>query len=921
MVSFFKRTQVESLFLRSHFGNSAIHYQIILQGKSGEIEIRFPLTQVPIASVLNSDDNDKIAMLEMLYNDGFIDLVKDYELPYQMLYELDNEICSVLSLPVPDSDVNVELDSTGIVGTQKFAFNPIVTHPKYGRINRFSKRFGPLYVTESDEVILLPKETYLLINAIENPPVSSSTEENLRYFAEVKQLAKDANASLSSYVDRENYSFIDDVEIDAILSDQKTVSLFPKYKSDDPNLQSTLDELSKTSSIYSVTGKEARNRVLVSRDALSKSKDIKEIKPIQGSNVPRFVENPAAFIPESIPINLEEFGERVKNLGIRVYKTQPYIHGNQNERGWFEFEYGAKSIDKLNPDSDENTLDMDYFSDLVKRAKETNESHVLTDDGIWIEIPDNATEFINAGELISKQLNNKKELDPTSLPYVLEIFTNLDQVEFNQPLIEVRQAIEDNGILDPPPSSFKADLFPYQTEGFRWLKLLDFRNMGGLLADDMGLGKTVQVIAFLSHLKAIGKIMPSLIIAPLSLLENWKAELLKFCPQILAKDIYIHQGSTRLKEKKYIEQFDVVLVSYDTLVRDQLLLGKIDWTVTICDEAQKIKNASTATATVVKALKSKFRLALTGTPVENGLSELWSIIDYVQPGLLGSLKYFRETYETPLSKNDDTSVIETIEDSLLSKIQPIYKRRTKLEHLSDVLPKKEKITLEVPLGPEQEVLYRSIIEKVVNKNLNGLQAIHALRQVCSHPALFNSSYDQLPISSVPKLLETLKIIKNVKKNNEKVLIFTDYKKMQVILRNTIMREFNIIPEIINGETSLRQDKVNLFNNSSGFNVMILSPKAAGVGLTITGANHVIHYTRWWNPAVENQSTDRAYRIGQKKDVKVYFPIVNSKAGRTMEQILDKLLREKENLAEKVIVPSRLLDCNDELLKELQSSKY
>lgn len=434
-----------------------------------------------------------------------------------------------------------------------------------------------------------------------------------------------------------------------------------------------------------------------------------------------------------------------------------------------------------------------------------------------------------------------------------------------------------------------------------------------------GLGKTVQVIAFLCHLKEKNKLAPTLIVAPLALLENWKRELLRFIKSLNEQDIYIHHGPGRIRDKGWLEQFDIVLTSYESLVRDQILMGQVDWTCVICDEAQKFRNSSNATAHAVKAMKNKFRLAMTGTPVENGLTELWSIMDYVQPGLLGSLNEFKRRFEQPILSAINREQIFRVEDELLSIIQPVYKRRKKLEVLSDALPKRhEPIRTYVDLGPEQKDLYAKTIMDVKSGDMEALTALNRLRQICSHPGLCDERYEELPLERVPKLAATMNYLKEIANKGEKALIFTFYKKMQWILRRWIMQTFGIHPPIINGDVHDRHWIVEEFNRSPGFHVMILSQQAAGVGLNITGANHVIHYTRWWNPAIENQATDRVYRIGQEKEVYAYYPIVTLDFGKSMEQHLDDLLREKEALAERVLVPSFTLDCQDELLSRLRA---
>lgn len=404
-----------------------------------------------------------------------------------------------------------------------------------------------------------------------------------------------------------------------------------------------------------------------------------------------------------------------------------------------------------------------------------------------------------------------------------------------------------------------------------------------------------------------------MIVAPKTLIQNWSNELEKFAPA-LAESVYIHTGSNRSKDLDFIEKSGITITTYQTLVRDQLLLAQVNWQAMICDEAQAIKNPTTSVSKVVKAMKVKFRLAVTGTPVENSLSELWSIIDFVQPGLLGSLSQFKQDFIKPLETTSESE----IEEKLMSRISFIYKRRTKSDELKDQLPAKTIVTKEVTLNPLQHQLYVDTISLVRNKMLDGLQAIQRLKSLSAHPGLINERYLSIAYEELPKLDITLDIIETIKEKGEKVLIFTEFRKMQEILRTCIREKFNLNPQIINGLTKRRMEVVDEFNQKEGFDVLILSPKAAGTGLTITLANHVIHYTRWWNPAVENQATDRVYRIGQEQPVFVYYPIVVDSEGitsnGTVEEIVHKILQEKQELASNIITTSKNVNIEEEILK-------
>jgi hypothetical protein len=296
------------------------------------------------------------------------------------------------------------------------------------------------------------------------------------------------------------------------------------------------------------------------------------------------------------------------------------------------------------------------------------------------------------------------------------------------------------------------------------------------------------------------------IVVPKTLIENWEKEILKFAPSLL-NSFRIHIGVNRTKNPVVLQRTGITITTYQTLVKDQLVFGQVDWKVLICDEAQAIKNPSTAVSKVIKAMKAGFRLALTGTPVENSLSELWSILDFVQPGLLGSLSQFKKEFVKMESDNSGRD----IEELLTARISSVYKRRTKSGELGDQLPPKNIVVREVPMGPIQVELYKEVLTLVKEKMLSGLEAIQKLKSLSSHPALINEKYKNLMTKEVPKLIETLKIIEDVCQKGEKVLIFTEYIQMQQLLRNCIRERFEINPMIINGMTNRRQHLVDIFN--------------------------------------------------------------------------------------------------------------
>ncbi|TFB13568.1 DEAD/DEAH box helicase [Filobacillus milosensis] len=881
-----------SIKINKEFTSTGIIFSI--QKNDELVPLPVQLTVSDIKQVKNLDT--LLLMEDLFYDQRLIELERlNYLLEYKELYHLEADERELLNLPDEVTSLFFKLDNKGIIGRSNFELNLSYRTEKYPKLDLVGKRYQNLIQLNDGQLVLMTENDVKLINAVHEVPYKQG-EELLRQISKIKHLAKGSKVELNEYLTRENYEFIEGVEPD-VERGSDGIQIIPSYSHDE------LDEevLNHEQLVGRGYVKQEGKRVFVDEKAKETALRLNQIERIEEKDIPRFIENPESFIPEDIGgISLENFGERVKKLGIQVYKAQPFVYANENERGWFDYNVGYNVQNELGEQISQESLG--YF--------ETEGNYKKVDNNTYVSVPNDVNEF---EEYASKIKNERNQGIHSN--YVIEIFENIQSVEFNAPLQEFRQQLEDSNVKNKiPPKLFKANLHPFQEEGFVWMKHLHFIGYGGLLADDMGLGKTVQVIAFLSHLKDIGKLTPTLLVLPKSLIENWKNEMHNFAPE-LTHSPYVHIGANRLKDPKTISHFDIVLTTYDTLVRDQIVLGQIDWEMVISDEAQKIKNPSTSTSRVIKALKNKGRIALTGTPVENNLTELWSIVDFVQPGLLGSLNEFKKKYESAI-KNGES--YDHIQSRLEEEMKLVFKRRTKKGELENQLPKKieHQGEFEVQFGPEQEKMYQSVIHQIKQKDIAPLQGIQELKKISSHPGLYDRSYSNLKIKKVPKLKVTMDILKNIHSKGEKALIFTEYREMQSILKRAIVEEFKLNAMVINGSTDSRQDLVDQFNKNDGFDVLILSPKAAGVGLTITSANHVIHYTRWWNPAVENQATDRAYRIGQEKDVHVYYPTIKTNVGKGFEELVDQVLSEKKELAENVIVPSKNLDIEEELQKEL-----
>jgi SNF2 family DNA or RNA helicase len=456
------------------------------------------------------------------------------------------------------------------------------------------------------------------------------------------------------------------------------------------------------------------------------------------------------------------------------------------------------------------------------------------------------------------------------------------------------------------PSTFNGILRQYQEKGVSWLAFLNNFKFGACLADDMGLGKTIQLIALLLHDKENDKtcILPTLIIGPMSILGNWQREFEKFAPSI---SVLIHHGPHRLKEtafKEQAENYSVVITTYSLAHKDKDSLSKIQWGRIVLDEAQNIKNPSTKQTQAIKSLQSTNKIAMTGTPVENRLTELWSIMEFLNPGYLGNIKEFRKTFATPIEKYNDATQSELLKQL----VQPFILRRLKTDKkIIGDLPDKIELKVFCNLTKEQASIYEAVVENMLEKieSTEGIErkglvlaTLMKLKQVCNHPAQFAKDNSQLQSRS-GKLIRLEEMVEESLSEGDGILIFTQFKEMGFILKKRLQDKFKCeIPFLYGGTKKKNRDiMIQQFqDNVAEKNIFILSLKAGGIGINLTSANRVFHYDRWWNPAVEDQATDRAYRIGQKENVQVHKFVCMG----TLEERIDGMIEQKKNLADKII---------------------
>ena len=465
------------------------------------------------------------------------------------------------------------------------------------------------------------------------------------------------------------------------------------------------------------------------------------------------------------------------------------------------------------------------------------------------------------------------------------------------------------------PETLKGELRPYQQTGLKWLWTNVSKGFGVCMADDMGLGKTIQIISLILKLKEDNQLQkPVLVICPTTLIGNWMKELQMFAPSL---DAVVYHGAERQLDVKH----DIILTTYAIMRIDVDELKKHNWGMIIVDEAQNIKNPDTAQTIAIKMLKADIKVAMTGTPVENRLTELWSIFDFINRGYLGTLKEFQKSYAIPIERFKETSRAAKLRMS----VSPFVLRRLKTDKnvISD-LPEKMVLNEYCYLSKPQAVLYEKtlneMMEKIsgftgINRRGNIFKLITALKQICNHPYQFLKGGD-ISRELSGKMDKCISTVESILEHGEKTLIFTQYKEMGDILCKIIADECNTEPLFFHGSLTVpqREQLIEKFQTDPECKIMILSLKAGGTGLNLTSATNVIHYDLWWNPAVEEQATDRTYRIGQDKNVMVHRMITLG----TFEEKIDEMLKSKKELADLAVYEGEkiITELSDEEIYEI-----
>lgn len=941
--------------------------------------------------------------LKMLEEEGFAERIANgFFIEKDLAVRLEPNLRLLFSLPEPWGG-SFEIKTSGKTTSKNYKIAWRL-HSAAGEAIDNYKLHGPLLIISEHERYLPSPAQWLALKAVAEHQKLLENErseaQNLKVIYQIQQAQKDGCDSDLRHFDK--LAVISPNRVTANISvDESGDLLITPMFGEELNVEEVEKRLGQIPSegedIQSL--RVGDTIVLLEEDKLKATQDVIRNRRIPSHLAKQFFKTPTAFLDATL-VDLDVgFSIRVK--GVTEFRHAYFGETEASEIDWFDrlsegdkqAAIGPGSLEKVIKDLD----DIEQFRDKFRDALSAS-SDILRFNNYEISIKDKEA-IENELEKLEKQINNKyeQELEQTSeiekktkeetSQIVVDIEINDEELEISSRLSKIAKSahwydgyIDWDGYIRKP--------YSHQEEGIRWILGLTKHVIentkeepffGGLLADDMGLGKTFMSLAAIKEYyhqcdKKSITCKPVLVVAPLSLLSVWKEEVSKtFADSPFTEIIILHGDSDlprfrlpgrgieirnqsiaadpsaailslKLGSEFGVDRLDqtrrLILVNYDTLANYQFSLCRIDWSFVIFDEAQNIKNPNTLQTRAAKGLKALFRLMVTGTPVENSLSDFWCIVDTAVPGLLGEYQKFRKQYVLPLlrAREDTEEVRKEVGTELRNRVGNLMLRRLKEDRLDGLPEKAVYAGIKVQDGrmihdPElgcvmtsyQLDIYDSVIEaiqsEIADPNLSGnpvLVGLKRLRDVSLHPDLLiqselpmrvNASDCMREIEKSGKLSTVIKLLSNIQERDEKVLIFATSRRLQAFLSNALSRIFCIHVDVINGETKAvakkkdaktRKKIISNFESKSGFNILVMSPIAAGVGLTITGANNVIHLERHWNPAKEEQATDRVYRIGQTRNVNVYIPILHHPQRESFDVNLHRLLSRKVDLKEAVV---------------------
>lgn len=930
--------------------------------------------------------------LKMLEEQGDVSSFPDgFIMPADTAVRLDSELRDLFSLPPVWKGV-IDADIQGKASTPTFKIDLSVT-TKQGRTTLNYTVDGPfIRFSQNEQYLLTPEQLMVFIAHKTHVRSDRSEYDNLLYLHSLQEAQKNGCKLNLKHFERLRILTPNKITVEAELNSQGELILTPNMgqSASHESIQKVLGQLQSDNAVTLKVGDEI---VLFSEEKLMAVKEVISNRVIPQQQVKAFLENPTAYIDASL-VDLD-LGFSIRVHGATVFKHAYFGETDESGIDWFG---ASPTSDLINPISKltDRVRDKTTLEDVAKKIEDARQTGATVFDyeGQSYDISDPA-----AVEKVLNEIGHKISSPNTDLSsygeaedaetesegseiHVVDIDLNDEELSENSPKVE--QLISDiswDGELNW--ENHKRTPFPHQDIGVRWIlgveqkSLSDSKVSGALLADDMGLGKTFMALSAIEHIYQRQQISgetkkPALIVAPLSLLENWKDEVDKTFKHSPFKDVVILQSSAELNEYrmggveirgqsasddclepkyslkvgKYFgpSRLDLperlVITTYQTLRDYQFSMCLIDWGIVVFDEAQNIKNPNALQTRAAKGLKADFKLVATGTPVENSLADFWCLMDTACPGHLGSYQEFRARYISPILKaaGDEVEEIRArLGRELRIAVGALMLRRIKEDNLKG-LPLKHmyaggefenwkyleelKSTM---VGYQRDVYEGAISHQLENEESHALTTLMRLRDSSLHPRLSDGGRLDIPKNAKSaralygesgKLVSLLETLDRVRSKQEKCIIFAVNKRLQSFLSVTLGQIYNLGPlSVINGDAKAvakrksvptRKSMISDFEAKEGFNLIVMSPVAAGVGLTVVGANHVVHLERYWNPAKEAQATDRVYRIGQEKEVHIYIPLLHHPEFESFDVNLHRLLTQKTLLKDAVVTPEDVI---------------
>ncbi len=891
--------------------------------------------------------------------------------------EISDEHGKILGLPQVEKNLILYLENEGIITQQNFKFSYKFMKNHYQPFVGADKCGAFLKMGSAEIYKKLPKEVYEILESIDeiNKLMPSDTQGKLECFAKIQDYLPEETKNsikLTGALRSTKVYFANAFKIKVIPDLSNGFDFRPELCkfSEEFNYDVASEPIKRFDDLLTVIDSEkfyqnfcADDKIrgnyflgngcflILSGDLKKALSHIKEVHKSKDGDLKRqFLQNPKAYLSECMFDGIPDdeflnniFSDRIEGFGEKRKLTIPWIKIVGQE--WFPDDSSPRGI-KIESDGQVSYLnltseELEKLAPMLRDGKRKGVSEIKFKNH-QIPVDDNSINSVESlivakpNSLTTNERNKNSDINPS---YVLYVKENFEEISYK--ISSSKRKVEQFSL----PKSLITKLKDHQTHGVKWLhRNYAHGRRGVLLADDMGLGKTLQSFTFIMWLREQMEnrlIMhkPILIVAPVGLLKNWEKEheihfrspgmgdILKAFGSDLKKIRKKSKGSyLPTLDEKILNKADWILTTYETLSNYETSFASVSFAAVVFDEMQKVKSPDTKVTQSAKTINADFKIGMTGTPVENRLADLWCIYDNLLPGFLGSLKEFSSKYEEDQTEEKLEYLYNKIsrdeEDNPSS-----FLRRMK-EEVLDGLPKKHIITKEVLMPKHQYEAYDLITGGVENSDdrKKGMEALHKLRSISLHPTDYKQNEDENYISQSARLIATFDILDDIYKKNEKALLFIEYRSWNSpnYLPLLIKKRYKLktTPMVINGEISgpARQDAVDKFQDEEGFDVMLISPKAGGVGITLTKANHVIHLSRWWNPAIEDQCTDRAYRMGQKKDVYVYYPISKhpSLGDKSFDLILNKMLERKRDTSRSLLAPQNITKNEDDLLKSLFS---